>query len=106
MTEDDLNSIRSAHLDGRPDSTHWGECHLAHPHCAIAALLSEVKQLQDHVKAWGDHAMEKQSEAERLRDDCDCREYALQGAIKDLLDELADEGVDTVNHPARELLGK
>ena len=45
----DLDAIRAAHLDGRPDSTHWGECHLAHPHCAIAVLLAEVERLQGQV---------------------------------------------------------
>ena len=34
---------------------------------------------------------------------CDCREQMFQDAIADLLDELADQGVDTVNHPARAL---
>lgn len=43
----DLDAIRQAHLDGRPESTHWDDCHLAHPHCAIAALLTEVQRLHD-----------------------------------------------------------
>lgn len=35
---------------------------------------------------------------------CDCREEALQAAIAALLDELADQGIDTVQHPARKLV--
>ena len=46
----DLDAIRAAHLDGRPDSTHWGDCHLAHPHCAIAVLLAEVERLRDGIR--------------------------------------------------------
>ena len=34
---------------------------------------------------------------------CECREQAFRDAIHDLLDQLADEGVDTVEHPARAL---
>lgn len=35
---------------------------------------------------------------------CDCREATYAAAIHDLLDQLADTGVDTVHHPARQLL--
>ena len=51
----DLDAIRAAHLDGRPDSTHWGDCHLAHPRCAILALAHEVHRLRDELdRARGD----------------------------------------------------
>jgi len=35
---------------------------------------------------------------------CDCREAMFSDAIADLLDELADQGIDTVDHPARDLV--
>lgn len=49
-----------------------------------AALSEEVEQLQAHVRAWGEHAMEKQAEVERLRAEHRVMEQVIDDAHAEL----------------------
>ena len=46
---DELAAIRDAHRDDR-ESTHWGDCHLFHPRCAVWVLADEVERWRDGVR--------------------------------------------------------
>ena len=46
---DELAAIRDAHRDDR-ESTHWGDCHLFHPRCAVWVLADEVERWRDGIR--------------------------------------------------------
>ena len=45
----DVADIIEAHASHGRESTHWEDCHLAHPRCAILALAHEVHRLRDEL---------------------------------------------------------
>ena len=79
--------IRTAHLDGRPDAAHWGDCHLTHPHCAIAALLAEVARLRDA-------AMASRSLLADLSEDYDLHNHAYTHTLLDVVTAKLDAALD------------
>lgn len=104
MADHDLDAIQSAHLDDVRESTHWSDCHLTHPLCAIAALLEEVRRLRRDQDAW-QAAWEHDTDDLEVALESERDEVAqLRDALGDLLDELADQGVDTTGHEHRGLL--
>ncbi len=46
----DIDRIEEAYRESRA-STHWGDCHLSHPKCAVAVLVREVRRLRDGIRA-------------------------------------------------------